>query len=281
MTDHAAEPTTEGRAASEDAELASLLDEAEAQPVWGWDFSWLGRRMATSALPWDYDAVVLRQARAARDMLDMGTGGGEWLAALPVRPPRTVATEGWEPNVDVAGARLRPLSVTVVRVEGAPDNVEQEPEDQRGPLPFPARSFELVVNRHEAFVAKEVARVLEPGGRFVTQQVGSRSSDLHTLLDLPLPPRLAQEWDLALAVEQLERAGLRVVDSGEGEQAISFADVGALAWYLKAVPWEVPDFSLHRDRRRLAELHRRINAEGSIAVQQPAFWLEAVKPRAG
>jgi SAM-dependent methyltransferase len=155
------------------AEFESLIAEAQSHPVRGWDFSWLGSRRFTSPPPWDYDSLVLRRARLAPDMLDLGTGGGEWLAALPFRPRRTVATEAWQPNVAVAQARLRPLGVAVVQVEGAPDNQEQPPDGKRGRLPFAAESFHLVTCRHEAFVAREIARILVAGGLFVTQQVGT------------------------------------------------------------------------------------------------------------
>jgi hypothetical protein len=76
-----------------DAEFERLIAEAEAHPFSGWDFSWLGGRTITSSLPWNYDALVLSRARTSPDLLDLGTGGGEWLAGLPHRPDRTVATE--------------------------------------------------------------------------------------------------------------------------------------------------------------------------------------------
>jgi SAM-dependent methyltransferase len=260
-----------------DAGFERLMAEAEARPISGWDFSWLGSRLVTSPLPWDYDALVLRYAREAPDLLDLGTGGGEWLAALPFRPSRTVAAEAWGPNVGVARARLAPLGVSVVRAEGAPDNAEQEPEEARGRLPFPTGSFHLVVCRHEAFVAREVARVLVVGGYFVTQQVGGDYDDFYRLLGLPLPARPVREWTLALATVQVEAAGLRVVGSAEGEQKTTFADVGALAWYLKAVPWTVPEFSAAEHRARLADLHARIERDGPVSVRFPAFYLEATK----
>ncbi|MDQ3823081.1 MAG: class I SAM-dependent methyltransferase, partial [Actinomycetota bacterium] len=80
---------------SEEAELRRLLAEAEARPLGGWDFGWLGDRMRSGELPWDFTAIVVERARRSPDLLDLGTGGGEWLASLPHRPPRTVATEGW------------------------------------------------------------------------------------------------------------------------------------------------------------------------------------------
>lgn len=126
-----------------DASLDRLLGEAEARPVTGWDFTWLGDRVRSSPLPWSFEEIVSSHARDSPDLLDLETGGGEWLAALAYRPPRTVATEAWPPNLDIAGARLRPLGITVVWDEGAgaPDNVDQLPHEKRGRLPFPAESF--------------------------------------------------------------------------------------------------------------------------------------------
>ena len=260
-----------------DRELRRLLTEAEARPVVGWDFSRLGPRLTSTPPPWSYDEIVLRHARESPDLLDMGTGGGEWLAALASRPRRTVATEGWEPNVNVAGDRLRPLGITVVRADPAPDNVDQDPEETRGLLPFPSRSFQLVVNRHEAFVAAEVARVLVPGGVFVTQQVGV-GRGFHALLGIAAPPTPARTWNLRLATEQVTRARLRVVDGDEADEVVSFADVGALVWYLRAIPWTIPGFRPREHLGTLEALHRRAREEGPLSVRMPAFWLEAKKP---
>lgn len=209
-------------------------------------------------------------------MLDLGTGGGEWLADLPARAPHTVATEAWEPNVSVAKARLGPLGIDVVRVEGAPDNASQGAGEPGGALPFEDCSFDLVTSRHESFVASEVARVLRLGGVFVTQQLGDGVfSEFYEVLGAEAPRE--RRWRLALAVDQVERVGLTVTRSAEGEQEVTFADVGALAWYLRMTPWTVRDFSIDRYRARLRRLHEEIRAQGPIAVALPGFLLEAVK----
>src|SRR5687767_9421828 len=101
--------------------LDTLLAEAERRPLVGWDVSYDGR--ITTSRPWDFAAIVDAHTRGSPDLLDLGTGGGEWLSALPYRPPRTVAVEGWPPNVDVARRRLEPLGIPVLAFEGAPDNV--------------------------------------------------------------------------------------------------------------------------------------------------------------
>lgn len=255
----------------------TLLDEADALPTAGWDLSVLGDRIAIAPLPWDFDEIVASHACMAPDLLDIGTGGGEWLARLRARPARTVATEGWPPNVEVAARRLRPLGVTVVVTEPAPDNADQVAGESRGRLPFPSESFALVTSRHEAFIAREVSRVLVPEGIFLTQQVGGDYRDFYAALEFPQPPVRQRRWNLSLAEEQLARAGLRIVDSGEATEAVSFADVGALAWYLKMIPWTVENFSIETHRPQLERVHQRIAADGPLTVGLPAFWLKAVK----
>lgn len=249
-----------------------LLDEAESRPVEGWDFSWLDERMSTSPLPWSFDDLAQSAARQSPDLLDMGTGGGEWLSSLPDRPPRTVATEGWPPNVEVARARLEPLGIRVVAVEPAPDNADQIEGEAHGSLPFEDESFSLVVNRHESFNAAEVARILRRGGIFLTEQVEGTDDVLYELLGLG-PPPARRRFTRALATEQLETTGLVVLEGEDGEQTIRFSDVGALAWYLKAVPWTVENFVIDRNREAL----KRLGAGEPISLHLPAFWLKAVK----
>lgn len=259
------------------SELDRLLAEADSEPVRGWDFSWMGARFVLSALPWDYTALVADSAGEAERLLDLGTGGGEWLADFRARPPLTVATEAWPLNVPVAAARLAPLGAYVVCVEAAHDNVAQAPGDGPGRLPFGAGTFQVIANRHESFLASEVARLLTRGGCFLTQQAGN-GDDIYQLLAIGKPPRPSRELTPALAIEQIEAAGLELVGSGEGEQVLWFADVGALGWYLKAIPWIVPGFTTGAFRAPLERLHERIAQEGPLAVRQPRFWLKAVKP---
>jgi hypothetical protein len=85
--------------------------------------------------------------------------------------------------------------------------------------------------------------------------------------------------DLALAVHQVEAAGLTVVGSGSADSVMRFFDVGALAWYLKAVPWEVPRFSAVEHRCQLAKLHEQTRTQGPLEVRLSYMWLDAGKSR--
>ena len=258
-------------------DVDALLAEAASRPLTGWDVTYDGR--ISSEEPWDFAAIVATHAARSPDMLDMGTGGGEWLSALPVRPPRTVATEGWPPNVAIARDRLEPLGVEVVAVTGAPDNIDQNGTLQGGALPFADGSFHLVSNRHESYLAREVHRVLVPGGVFVTQQVGSGEGDrwrrLLTGEDGPQPER---RWDLPFATAQLEAAGFTIEEAAAGDATQTFADVGAVAWYLTNLPWLWPGFSIQEHTDALRRLHQRITTDGPLRVGQPRFWLQARRP---
>lgn len=229
--------------------IAELLDEAAAAPVAGWDFGWASGRITATPLPWDFAALVDGSLRAATTALDMGTGGGEFLDRMPVLPGRMVATESWPPNVPVAAQRLAPRGVLVLHTEGADENKLQTSDETADRLPFKDAAFDLVLNRHESFAAREVARVLTPGGCFLTQQAGSGPDQLHALLGLTAPSRPA--FDLDLLVGQVVRAGLTVEAAESGREVVRFADIGALAWYLRMVPWAVPGFDITTHRHAL------------------------------
>lgn len=258
--------------------IDALLGEADRRPFRGWDFSWLRGRLDSEPLPWDYTASVLARARESPDLLDLGTGGGEWLAALPHRPALTIATEAWAPNVSVARDRLGPLGIAVVQVAPARDNTGKPLEGRAPPLPFADDRLHLVVSRHESFEVGEVARILAPGGWFITQQVDTGNDAEYRALMHIEPPVLDLEtrWAAWLPA-QLTDAGFHVVEHASAPLVQVIRDVGALAWNLKAIPWMVPGFSIDTHRARLREIQARIDRDGPITVRQRRFWIRAQK----
>lgn len=261
------------------ASFEDLLVDADRAPFEGWDFSSLESRMIEDPLSWDYIAQVRRRLTGVASMLDLGTGGGELLSQLSRFPKLTVATEAYAPNVIVAARRLNPLGARVIAVEGAPENCTtlDTPRTNTPALPFRARAFELVLNRHESYLAAEVFRILRPGGCFITQQCGgSNYVGLNELLGLP-PPRF-ESWNLPNAQAQLRAAGFEVHDAREQFTTVRFHDIGALVYFLKAAPWQAPDFEVGKFRTRLAQLHAQIEKDGPITVQGHHFLIEATRP---
>jgi SAM-dependent methyltransferase len=261
------------------ADFDELVTEAMTEPFSGWDFSWLDRRSRTEPLPWDYPAEVAALADKARTMLDMGTGGGEALSRLSARANRTVATETWPPNVAVAGRRLLPLGIPVIQCEGARDNMDQDGANDGGHLPFRDGSLDLICNRHESFLAAEVSRVLAPGGIFVTQQVDYHDNDdLARVLGIETPDE-PESW-IGLAERQLTEAGLVTEEAATADQRIEFADVAGIVFYLKAVSWSIPGYSLEKYRDRLRALYEDPSA-WPVVTSGHRFLVVASKPSSG
>lgn len=252
--------------------LQAWRAEETGQPR-GWDFSSLQGRVTEPDLPWDFGALARATLRGSTAVLDMGTGGGEHLLTLrDALPADTVATEGWEPNLPVARAALAPVGIEVVGF-GQPDE-----DEVPAPMPFPDRRFDVVLNRHESYHPLEVARVLRPGGRFLTQQVGGDElTEVRAALDHP-PSAPTVRHDVFR--DGLTAAGLEVVDGAESVDHYIFADIAALVAYLQLVPWDVPeDFAVDRYAEALLALHASGPADGQpLRVTRKRFWLLARSP---
>jgi SAM-dependent methyltransferase len=243
-----------------------LVNEALEAHFSGWDFSWLAGRWIEASPPWDYRQRVRAALPGVQSLLDLGTGGGEFLAAQAPLPADSWATENYPPNMPIARARLEPLDVHVVT--GVADDA----------LPFPDDYFDLVINRHESFDAGEVCRILRPGGRFVTQQVGN---DDNLRLNELLQDEVAFEfddWGPAKVARQLEQAGLRVIEQSEAFPETRVADIGAVVYYLRAIPWQIEGFTVDGYRDELVALHEMIKREGGLWLASHRFYVEAVKP---
>jgi SAM-dependent methyltransferase len=241
---------------------------AADQPFTGWDFSWLERtaRMSSGQLPWSYASEVFPYLWRADSMADLGTGGGEVLACLSPLPPRTYATEGYAPNVPIACERLVPLGVEVYET------------DDTETLPFASNSLDLIIDRHESYRSEEVYRSLRPGGHFITQQVGGANERIISdWLGAPFDVSWAT-WSLDVAARGLEAAGFRILTRREATAPTRYYDIGALVYYLKAIPWQIPDFTIDRYRDALLALHERIQADGYVEAQTSRFLIIAHKP---
>lgn len=258
--------TADGEGVREEALRAQWLAEENA-PFQGWDFSYLAGRMVEEPLPWDYMAMAATKMEQATAMLDMDTGGGERVLSLRAHwPAKVVVSEGYAPNVALARERLSPLGVTVVEADSS----------MVAPMPFADFEFDLVLNRHGAFNANELARILAPGGIFLTQQVHGRF-----VYDLLAHFGAEPQWPGATyedAITRLATAGLELLQGADWQGKLIFKDVGAVVYYLKAIPWLVPGFSVARDFARLLMLQARLEQEGELAFANLHYWVLARQP---
>jgi len=256
-----------------------LIAEGEAVPVEGWDFSWFAGRATEERPSWGYSALAAERIAdpMVGSVVDLQTGGGEVFAgALAAAsagtdgrsgriPPTVWATEGWPPNLAIARRNLELFRGEAVLVE------------ERARLPFTDGLFDLVLSRHPAFNNwPEIARVLAPGGTYLSQQVAAGSNrELYEFLMGPHPVGENDERSLANLVRSARAAGLTVIDAVQEATRVEFFDVGAVVHFLRKVLWTVPDFTVERYRARLEELHRVIEAEGSFVCHSQRVLLEA------
>ncbi|CAF4183630.1 unnamed protein product, partial [Rotaria sp. Silwood2] len=167
----------------------------------GWDFSQLtssGRisfNMSEELLGWDYKKIICQTLAKLSDandnnkddeiyLLDLGTGGGEYLEEilprLPIRGKKLTvyATESYRPNFLLAKQRLTPYGVIVIQTDS---------DSLNSLLPFTndGPKFDLIISRHTCYNTREVGRLLKFGtGTFITEQVdGTSNRDLIELFD--------------------------------------------------------------------------------------------------
>lgn len=273
------------RAIRTDADFERLLAEAIQAPFSGWDFSWLEGRRERIPDPRgeiDYEGWARARVAKATALLDLGTGGGEVLSRLAPFPSLTIATEAYPPNVTEASKRLAPLGVQIIWTDpGCHDSRGPQAHGQwpQRRLPFADASFDLVLVGSVAFCPREVSRVLRSGGTFLTSQGGTekRGPDLVDVLE-GTPPEWTQPgygWDIDAT---LDEAGFVTVEKIERVVSTIYRDIGAVVYFLKAVPWAIIDFDVDRYRERLYQLHQRIQAEGGLTVMGTQRLIEVRKP---
>lgn len=194
----------------------------------------------------------------------MGTGGGERLAELrPALPSMVVATEQWHVNAPVARDRLAPLAVDVVRASS-----------DEATLPFVGACFDLVINRHEALTPADVVRVLRPGGRFVTQQVG-----MHNWRELSAHIHRRTDWgDMwSRYVTELQASGVEVTENFHHDYLVAYPTLGELAYQLACTPWEIEGFAVERDLDALLALERATYTDRGLVLTECRYIITARK----
>ena len=221
--------------------------------IHGWDFSHIdGRYTEEDDLPWDYRNTILHYLNPEMKLLDIDTGGGEFLLSLNHPHENTAAAEGYPPNVELCRHILLPLGI------------DFRPGNGKEKLPFEDGSFDMVINRHGDFNAEEIHRVLKTGGIFITQQVGAENDrELVELLcgetEVPFP-----EQYLDIASGQFRDAGFEILNAQECFRPIKFFDVGALVWFARIIEWEFPNFSVDTCLERLLNAQRILEQNGCI-----------------
>lgn len=231
----------------------------------GWDFSHIYGRYSQADPPWDYKEIIGTYLKDTDLLLDIDTGGGEFLRSLNHPYDKTVVTEAYPPNVQLCLRTLSPLGIQVFEVS------------DYALMPFCDNKFDIIINRHGNYDVSELYRILKPNGFFITQQVGENND--RELVDLLLPntPKAFNGANLAEQTLRFKNAGFQIEQSLEAFLPVRFFDIGALVWFAKIIEWEFPDFSVDNCFERLLKAQNILETNGSVDGTIHRYLIVAVK----
>ena len=226
----------------------------------GWDFSYVKGRAIEDELPWDYRNIVEKHFIGKNCLLDMETGGGEFLTSLSNLPPNVYATEGYEPNIPIAEKKLMDKKIIL------------KPIKKHGEIPFDNENFDIIINRHGSFDVNEIKRSLKKDGIFITQQVGGLNL-INFNMAFETKTMDYVEWCLIKTIEIFKDAGMEIIEYSEKIGNTKFMDIGAIVYYLKCLPWQVDGFSIDKYYKKLEIMNEIIKNNGFIDIVMHRFYI--------
>lgn len=229
----------------------------------GWDFSYLDNRWFSESTDWDYETILKSRLRSTDKLLDMGTGGGEFLLSLNHPYHQTSVTEAYPPNIQLCREQIVPLGIRFYPV----DNHEN--------LPIKDNQFDIIINRHAEYDLHEVQRILKPNGLFITQQIaGDNCLDFAKKIN-PNNPPAKTAFDLSTELPLFKKLGFRIEYANESYPELYFFDVGTVVFWAKIIQWTFPDFSVERNFSELCRLQSELSQKNFVSAKQHLFIVSA------
>ena len=233
----------------------------------GWNFNHIEGRFYSGEdiLPWDLSEIICRYNFPNCRILDIDTGGGEFLLSLGHSFSLTSATEGYPPNVVLCKEKLGKLGIDF-----------HEMTDYTK-MPFADGQFDIVINRHGNYDANEIFRILKPNGLFITQQVGE-DNDFELVKSLfPDARKRFSGHNLEKQSEIFRKVGFEILEQNEVYRPIKFYDTDALVWFAKIIEWEFVDFSVSKCFDSLLSVEKEIIQNGFTSGRIHRFYFVAKK----
>lgn len=249
---------------------------AEVSPRHGWDFS--AMREARDPVPWDYVDIVRAYLWPEAAVLDVGTGGGERFLSLADAFGRGLGT-------DASAAMIADARENLGRLAEAGDDRAGRVSFEVMPaqaLALPAAGFDVVLNRHAPLSVGEIARVLRPGGLFITQQVGARNShNICAVFGCTVggPYLAAPGLDHVALASAFRAHGFQVVCAAEYDVRWWIRDAASLLFWMQALP--LPEnFDIERHWRQVQYILARYTTDQGILTNEHRELLIVRKPAA-
>jgi len=233
--------------------------------VRGWDFSQI--KFSSEGPRINYCRVVESHLDKNQKLLDIGTGGGEKFLKFAPKVKEAIGIDVDPKMIKTARENLRKSGLSNVKFEVC-DSEKLRLGDQE---------FDVVIDRQAPFNPKEVARVLKPGGVFITQQVSEgdklnfkeifRRGDSYGIKSGTLKNRYLGE---------LRKAGMEIIEEKTANTIEYYRSMDDVIFLLANTPI-VPDFDFEREQDKLKQIEERFTTEKGIKTNAERFLIVAKK----
>lgn len=209
-------------------------------------------------VPWSYCEIARRYLSPLHRVLDIGTGNGELFLALAEHFGSGVGIDADPELIAIAGQNTPPA--VSCRVKFLAMDAEA--------LEFPDGAFDVVLCHHAPAYPAEVARVLRPGGVFITQQIGARHHhNITALFGCGPDGRYTRDPAQTVAAWADAFAALGCVVRARGEYDVPcyYRDIASLLGWMRAIP--VPeDFAIERHWPQIERIASAFQTPRGIAT---------------
>lgn len=234
----------------------------------GWDFSRV--RDERDPVPWNFVDVVQKYLKPTDRVLDIGTGGGEIFLSLAPYFGEGVGIDENPAMIKTAQRNQSTLSI---------DNISLMRMDADG-LQFNTEGFDVVLSRHVWVYSSEVVRVLRPGGYFIMQAVGHRSSlNFRKAFGWTWMPESEFHQSVADVADQFRAHGCQIIAQAEYDVPYWFQDMESFMFWLMWTPWAWPEeIELEKHWQNINRIIETCQTERGIETNEHRELLIVQKP---
>lgn len=220
--------------------------------VRGWNFSEV--RVVEEGHRIEYSKVVESHLERNKTLLDIGTGGGERLLAFAFKVREAIATDIDRKKIKTAAENISKSGLY---------NVDLILCDSNN-MPIAGATIDIITDRHAPFNAKEVSRILSPGGTFITQQVSE--GDKRNFKEVFQRGQSYREKSGTLKrryVMELREAGIRIIEVRTVDTTEYYESIDDVLFLLANTPI-IPHFNFEREQDKLERIQKEFKTDKGI-----------------
>lgn len=231
----------------------------------GWDFSQV--RVIEEGPRIDYSKVVETHLGSNKILLDTGTGGGERLKTFAPKVREAIGIDVDRKMIKTAAENLGKSSLHNVNL------ILCDSEK----MPIARAHIDIVTDRHAPFNAKEVSRILKPGGTFITQQVSE--GDKRNFKEVFQRGQSYGEKSGTLKkryLRELREAGIRIIEERTVNTTEYYESINDVIFLLANTPI-IPDFDFKKEQDKLTKIEEKFKTNKGMRTNSERFLIVGSK----